>query len=93
MLDLAHIAVIITAAGRGTRMGGAPKQWRDLAGRSVLARSIDAFAGFGRIVVVVGPEDMAHALETLGGASRWSRAARRVPIVSAPGWNCWKAAP
>lgn len=67
MQDLDHIAVIITAAGRGTRMGGAPKQWRDLDGRSVLARSIDAFAGFGRIVVTVNPEDMAHAVAALGG--------------------------
>lgn len=67
MLDLDHIAVIITAAGRGTRMGGAPKQWRDLEGRSVLARSIDAFAGFGRIVVTVSPEDMAHAIAALSG--------------------------
>lgn len=67
MQDLDHIAVIITAAGRGTRMGGAPKQWRDLGGRSVLARSIHAFAGFGRIVVTVGPDDMPHAVQTLGG--------------------------
>lgn len=67
MQDLDHIAVIITAAGRGTRMGGAPKQWRNLDGRSVLARSIDAFAGIGRIVVTVNPEDMAHAVATLGG--------------------------
>ncbi len=67
MQDLDHIAVIITAAGRGTRMGGTPKQWRDLAGRSVLARSIDAFAGFGRIVVTVSPEDMPHAVAALGG--------------------------
>ena len=67
MQDLDHIAVIITAAGRGTRMGGAPKQWRDLDGRSVLARSIDAFAGIGRIVVTVNPEDMAHAVAALGG--------------------------
>lgn len=67
MQDLDHIAVIITAAGRGTRMGGAPKQWRNLDGRSVLARSIDAFAGFGRIVVTVNPEDMAHAVAALGG--------------------------
>ncbi|NHF72608.1 bifunctional 2-C-methyl-D-erythritol 4-phosphate cytidylyltransferase/2-C-methyl-D-erythritol 2,4-cyclodiphosphate synthase [Paracoccus xiamenensis] len=67
MQSLDQIAVIITAAGRGSRMGGAPKQWRDLSGRSVLARSIDAFAGFGRIVVTVSPEDMAHAVQTLGG--------------------------
>ena len=41
----ATYAVIITAAGRGTRAGdGPPKQWRDLAGQSVLARSIKALA-------------------------------------------------
>ena len=53
----ATYAVIITAAGRGTRAGdGPPKQWRDLAGQSVLARSIKAFAGFPRIVVTLAPE-------------------------------------
>ncbi|WP_299360099.1 bifunctional 2-C-methyl-D-erythritol 4-phosphate cytidylyltransferase/2-C-methyl-D-erythritol 2,4-cyclodiphosphate synthase [uncultured Paracoccus sp.] len=61
-------AVLITAAGRGTRMGGdEPKQWRDLAGRTVLARSIDAFGGFDRIVVVVHPDDMARAVREIGG--------------------------
>ncbi|MFC0342358.1 bifunctional 2-C-methyl-D-erythritol 4-phosphate cytidylyltransferase/2-C-methyl-D-erythritol 2,4-cyclodiphosphate synthase [Paracoccus niistensis] len=63
-----RIAVLITAAGRGTRMGGEmPKQWLPLSGRSVLARSIDAFAGFDRIVVTVHPDDMDHALGELGG--------------------------
>ncbi len=68
MLDLDHIAVIITAAGRGTRMGGTPKQWRDLAGHSVLARSIAAFAAFPRIIVVLPPEDMVRGVNELGGA-------------------------
>ena len=72
MTDTAQIksrsAVLITAAGRGTRMGGAaPKQWQTLAGRSVLSRSIDAFAGFARIVVVVSPDDMDRAISDLGG--------------------------
>ncbi|MBB1492224.1 bifunctional 2-C-methyl-D-erythritol 4-phosphate cytidylyltransferase/2-C-methyl-D-erythritol 2,4-cyclodiphosphate synthase [Paracoccus sp. MC1854] len=63
-----RIAVLITAAGRGTRMGGAmPKQWLDLSGRSVLACSIDAFAGFERIVVTVHPEDMDRAIAEHGG--------------------------
>ncbi|SDE29897.1 2-C-methyl-D-erythritol 4-phosphate cytidylyltransferase / 2-C-methyl-D-erythritol 2,4-cyclodiphosphate synthase [Paracoccus isoporae] len=68
MLEQDQIAVIITAAGRGTRMGGAPKQWRDLDGRSVLARSIAAFDGFGRIVVVLHPDDMARGIAAFGGA-------------------------
>lgn len=61
-------AVIITAAGRGSRMGGGvAKQWRDLAGQPVIARTIAAFAGIGRILVTVPPEDMALAVQTLGG--------------------------
>lgn len=64
----ASYAVIITAAGRGSRAGdGPPKQWRGLAGRSVLARSIAAFAGFARIVVTLAPEDMARGAEELAG--------------------------
>ncbi|TKW68133.1 MAG: bifunctional 2-C-methyl-D-erythritol 4-phosphate cytidylyltransferase/2-C-methyl-D-erythritol 2,4-cyclodiphosphate synthase [Paracoccus denitrificans] len=67
MKDLSHIAVIVTAAGRGTRMGGLAKQWRDLGGASVLARSIAAFAGFPRIVVVLSPEDMERGLTEIAG--------------------------
>ena len=64
----ATYAAIITAAGRGTRAGdGPPKQWRDLAGESVLARSIAAFAGFSRIVVTLAPEDMAQGIAQLSG--------------------------
>lgn len=63
-----HIAVLITAAGRGTRAGdGPPKQWRDLEGRPVLSRSVEAFAGAERIVVAVHPGDMDRAIDELGG--------------------------
>ncbi|WP_103171382.1 bifunctional 2-C-methyl-D-erythritol 4-phosphate cytidylyltransferase/2-C-methyl-D-erythritol 2,4-cyclodiphosphate synthase [Paracoccus sp. SY] len=61
-------AAIVTAAGRGTRAGGGePKQWRDLAGRSILARSLDAFAGFDRVVLVVHLDDMARAIRDFAG--------------------------
>lgn len=72
------IAVILVAAGRGSRMGGGlPKQWRLLAGRPVLAHTVAAFraAGLERILLVIHPEDRARA-EPLGlplvegGASR-----------------------
>ncbi|MFC3169318.1 bifunctional 2-C-methyl-D-erythritol 4-phosphate cytidylyltransferase/2-C-methyl-D-erythritol 2,4-cyclodiphosphate synthase [Paracoccus fontiphilus] len=63
----AGYAAIVTAAGRGTRAGGAPKQWRDLGGRSVLARALDAFAGFDRVVLVVHPDDMGLALRDHAG--------------------------
>ena len=61
-------AVILVAAGRGSRMGGGlPKQWRDLAGRPVLAWTVEAFraAGLTRLVLVIHPDDRPRA-EGLG---------------------------
>lgn len=64
----AGFAALITAAGRGTRAGnGLPKQWRDLAGRPVLDRTLAAFAGFERIVLVVHPDDMGQAIARYAG--------------------------
>ncbi|WP_333817203.1 bifunctional 2-C-methyl-D-erythritol 4-phosphate cytidylyltransferase/2-C-methyl-D-erythritol 2,4-cyclodiphosphate synthase [Tabrizicola sp.] len=58
-------AVIIVAAGRGSRMGGeVPKQWQLLAGKPVIAHTLAAFAGM-RVVLVIHPEDRARA-EGLG---------------------------
>ncbi|WP_102107177.1 bifunctional 2-C-methyl-D-erythritol 4-phosphate cytidylyltransferase/2-C-methyl-D-erythritol 2,4-cyclodiphosphate synthase [Oceaniglobus roseus] len=58
-------AAVIVAAGRGTRVGGpVPKQWRDLCGRVVLARTLDAFRGAPgvcHVVLVLHPEDMGLA--------------------------------
>jgi 2-C-methyl-D-erythritol 4-phosphate cytidylyltransferase / 2-C-methyl-D-erythritol 2,4-cyclodiphosphate synthase len=54
------IAVIIVAAGAGTRVGsGMPKQYRHLAGQALLARSLEAFlapAGIRCIVPVIHPD-------------------------------------
>ena len=62
------VAVIIVAAGRGTRAGdGAPKQWRLLNGQAVLLHTVAAFAGVGRTLVVLHPEDMARGMALLGG--------------------------
>ncbi|MFV0382450.1 bifunctional 2-C-methyl-D-erythritol 4-phosphate cytidylyltransferase/2-C-methyl-D-erythritol 2,4-cyclodiphosphate synthase [Paracoccus sp. (in: a-proteobacteria)] len=62
-------AAIVTAAGRGSRAGGGvPKQWRDLAGQSVLAHTLAAFAGFGRVVLVVHADDMGHAIAQFAGS-------------------------
>jgi len=73
-------AAIIVAAGRGTRAGaGLPKQWRDLAGRSVAQRTTAAFtqaAAISDVVLVLHPDDLAHADQfkgvtiALGGATR-----------------------
>ena len=63
------IAVIIVAAGRGTRAGGnLPKQWQDLAGKAVVAHALAAFAGFRRLLVV-HPDDLALA-EALGSEAQ-----------------------
>ncbi len=54
-------AALIVAAGRGTRAGGdRPKQFQDLGGKSVLARSVAAFAAhpaIAAIAVVIHPDD------------------------------------
>jgi len=58
-------AVIIVAAGRGSRIGGEiPKQWQMLAGKPVLAHTLAAFQGM-RVVLVIHPEDRVRA-EGLG---------------------------
>ena len=68
-------AVIIVAAGRGSRMGGElPKQWQMLAGKPVLAHTVAAFAGM-QVLVVIHPDDraLAEALGVplvMGGATR-----------------------
>ena len=53
--------VLVVAAGRGSRAGtGLPKQYRGLAGRPVLARTLDAFLrdrGFASVVTVIHPDD------------------------------------
>lgn len=61
-------AIIIVAAGRGTRAGGdLPKQWQLLAGRPVLAHTLAAFTGFGRIILVLHPDDMLRGLALTEG--------------------------
>jgi 2-C-methyl-D-erythritol 4-phosphate cytidylyltransferase/2-C-methyl-D-erythritol 2,4-cyclodiphosphate synthase len=74
-----ELAVIITAAGRGTRAGGpCAKQWQDLCGRPVARRALDLFAGLpglGRIIMVVHPDDLNRVagwpvLAVTGGATR-----------------------
>ena len=63
-------AAVIVAAGRGSRAGGeVPKQWQMLAGRPVLAHTIDAVSGWAeRVVLVIHPDDRARAEALAGGA-------------------------
>ena len=62
----AQVTALIVAAGSGSRMGGElPKQYRMLAGKSVLAHAVDALAGHRRIdavrvVIGAGQQDIAR---------------------------------
>ncbi|KQN74090.1 bifunctional 2-C-methyl-D-erythritol 4-phosphate cytidylyltransferase/2-C-methyl-D-erythritol 2,4-cyclodiphosphate synthase [Devosia sp. Leaf64] len=70
------IAVIIVAAGKGERAQGSgdatPKQYRTIAGRAVLARTIDAFLAFdaiSQILPVIHP-DHTERFDALGLSDR-----------------------
>jgi 2-C-methyl-D-erythritol 4-phosphate cytidylyltransferase / 2-C-methyl-D-erythritol 2,4-cyclodiphosphate synthase len=67
-MSMEQTAIIIVAAGRGLRASSdMPKQWRDLGGRSVLARSVAACLPFGRVILVLHPDDMARGLDVAPG--------------------------
>jgi 2-C-methyl-D-erythritol 4-phosphate cytidylyltransferase/2-C-methyl-D-erythritol 2,4-cyclodiphosphate synthase len=77
---LARIAVLIVAAGKGERAGTElPKQYERLAGKPMLRRTVEAFAGYPvQVVIGAGQQDIAaRALDGLalaapvtGGATR-----------------------
>ncbi|MBB4630533.1 bifunctional 2-C-methyl-D-erythritol 4-phosphate cytidylyltransferase/2-C-methyl-D-erythritol 2,4-cyclodiphosphate synthase [Sphingosinicella soli] len=90
------VAAIVVAAGRGSRAGeGAPKQYRLLAGESVIRRAIAALAGhprIGRVVAVIHREDDAAfsdatqgmgALSVHGGATRQGSVQRGLEALAA----------
>src|SRR6056297_3180419 len=60
-----QVAAVVVAAGRGTRMGGdIPKQYQELGGRSVLARTVEPLAShpaIAEVVVVIHPDDSDRA--------------------------------
>ena len=85
-------AIIIVAAGRGTRAGGGlPKQWRPLAGRPVLAHTLDALrkATPGRIVLVIHPDDMDRARTLDGPALTLVAGGAAAQLRSVTRWRHW----
>ena len=51
-------AILVVAAGRGTRVGsGTPKQYLRLGGRALLSRTLDALAALGAPILVVTHSD------------------------------------
>lgn len=75
-----HVAGIVAAGGRGTRLGTpVPKQLLDLGGRSILQRAVDALeatAGVQELVVVLPPEWIDHPAAAVSAAK---------PLVRVPG--------
>ena len=75
-----HVTAIIAAAGEGRRLGAAvPKQLLEIAGRSILERSVTAFTSHDRVddVIVVLPagltwmeQPVADAVRVVAGGSR-----------------------
>lgn len=65
-------SAIVVAAGSGSRAGGA-KQWRVVAGRPVIAWSVEALlkAGAREAVVVIAADAEATAQTALAGLSGW----------------------
>lgn len=65
---------LVVAAGQGLRAGGGvPKQFRPLAGRPLLAHSVDALARhprISRVHVVVAPGEEDRAADALGRSAR-----------------------
>lgn len=69
--DPSRVALILVAAGRGTRAGeGLPKQYRPLGGAPLLARTLEAAAAcpVGRILVVIHPDDAALYAQAVAAA-------------------------
>lgn len=65
------VAALLVAAGRGLRAGGdRPKQYRDMAGRSVLACALEPFLAepaIDRVAVVIGGDDAERYAAAVAG--------------------------
>jgi 2-C-methyl-D-erythritol 4-phosphate cytidylyltransferase/2-C-methyl-D-erythritol 2,4-cyclodiphosphate synthase len=84
MTETPRTAAIIVAAGRGLRAGsGGPKQYRSIAGRTVISRAMEPFCGHPDVFAVqpvLNPDDtlmfneavseLAYHAPTPGGATR-----------------------
>lgn len=82
---MAKVSALIVAAGRGARAGGTtPKQYVDLAGITVLARTARAFLGHpgvGSVTVVIHPDDDTLYRSAVSGLTREPLRARLTDAV------------
>ena len=71
-----RIWALVPCAGSGTRAGTVlPKQYRQIAGQTLIAHTLDALLAVARIVrilVVIAPDDAFLAAAALPPAARWS---------------------
>jgi 2-C-methyl-D-erythritol 4-phosphate cytidylyltransferase / 2-C-methyl-D-erythritol 2,4-cyclodiphosphate synthase len=71
-LSTPKVAVVLVAAGRGERAGqaaDAPKQYRRIGGRPIIARTLDAFLthpAIGPIAIVIHPDDVDLLRDAIG---------------------------
>lgn len=74
-----HVTAIVAAGGSGRRLGAAvPKQLLEIGGRTILERSVEAFASHSRVtdVIVALPGDM------LAAPPPWLKRHARVQVVA-----------
>ena len=95
MSERGQTVALVVAAGSGTRLGGAPKQYRRLAGRSVLAHAVEALdhPRIDRVQVVIGADqeadyttamgERALPLPIIGGATRQESVRRGLDALAA----------
>lgn len=87
-LRAGRVAALIPAAGSGTRLGRGPKAFVEVAGRSLLARSVAALAPHVDEVLVALPEGLAlpdgvPARAVVGGETRQESVRRLLAATSA----------
>ncbi len=70
-MESLKIAALIPAAGEGSRLGRGPKAFVELAGKSLLLRSVEAFQDeVAEVVVAVSPTMLDEAQQRLSGRAR-----------------------
>jgi len=83
---------IIAAAGSGTRMGGAPKQFRELAGIPIIIHTLRRFeqaASIGEIIVVVPANGRAQFIN-LAGQHKLGKLSRIVSGGASRAESVWR---
>lgn len=75
--DSGGVAVVIPASGRGTRLGGAPKQFRLLGGAPMLLQTLRAFESHPEVTSLV----VATLPEHLGAVRAWGASLAKLRAV------------